>query len=100
MHAIASAAVAVFALIPPGRQSHGGCASEVLIRRMGLQPRIVDRPPHGEVVEDLEAVARETENPGGCLPWPAVGRFERFANSSSGAPRLRRGMSFSSRQRR
>jgi hypothetical protein len=66
MHAIASAAVAVFALIPPGRQSHGGCASEVLIRRMGLQPRIVDRPPHGEVVEDLEAVARETENPVGA----------------------------------
>jgi hypothetical protein len=33
---------------------------------MGLQPRIVDRPPHGEVVEDLEAVARETENPVGA----------------------------------
>ncbi len=35
----------------------------MLIRRMGLQAWVVDRPAHGEVVEHLEAVAREAEDP-------------------------------------
>jgi hypothetical protein len=34
---------------------------EVLIRWMGLQAWIVDRPAHGEVVEHLKAVSSESE---------------------------------------
>lgn len=36
--------------------------SEVLIRWMRLQAWIVDRPAHGEVVEHLETVVRESED--------------------------------------
>ena len=37
--------------------------SEVLIRWMRLQAWIVDRPAHREVVEHLETVVREPEDP-------------------------------------
>lgn len=37
-------------------------AREMLVRRMGLQARIVDRPAHGEMIEHLEPIARETED--------------------------------------